>query len=276
MHKALPARTVLLAGLMLAATAVHAQSKAGSQVLPVWDKKSGQVEALLVLEPIETSARKPFSKAALDASFGLSGGDQLGLVCGPGRLSGSIGALVGNCLVAAVDVDGRTSRNGAVSASAARSGSRVGVAFTQRDQSLPAWLMAGSPQARVNTNALTLMGERNVGREATVSIGGTLARARLVSPSAATGLQDRWDMQALTIGARFGRFSANVVGRVVDTAADQRFGGVDLGFSWRTPWSGQLSIGAENVVTRGRNPFSRPSTEDDEAAVPYVRYQQDL
>lgn len=276
MHPSLPARTALIAGLLLAASAVHAQSRPQSHVLPVWDKKSGQVEALLVLEPLDSRTRKPFSKAALDASFGVSAGDQLGLVCGPRSTTGSIGGLVGNCLVAAVDVDGRTSRNGAVGATAGRNGTRLGVGFTQRDQSLPAWLSAGTPQARVSTNALTLVGERNVGREATVSIGGTLARARLVSPSTATALQDRWDMQALSIGARFGRFSANVVGRVVDSAADQRWGGVDLGFSWRTPWSGQLSIGAENVVTRGRNPFSRSSAEEDQAAVPYVRYQQDL
>ena len=49
-----------------------------------------------------------------------------------------------------------------------------------------------------------------------------------------------------------------------------------LGLTWRTPWSGQLSVGADNVVTRGRNPFSTNGSKDDEGTVPYVRYQQDL
>ena len=47
------------------------------------------------------------------------------------------------------------------------------------------------------------------------------------------------------------------------------------GLTWRTPWSGQLSVGADNVVTRGKNPFST-ANQDDEGTVPYVRYQQDL
>ena len=50
--------------------------------------------------------------------------------------------------------------------------------------------------------------------------------------------------------------------------------GLGLGLTWRTPWSGQLSVGAENVITRGKNPFA--NSEQDEGTVPYVRYQQDL
>jgi len=53
--------------------------------------------------------------------------------------------------------------------------------------------------------------------------------------------------------------------------------GVGLGVSWRTPWSGQLTVGADNVITRGKNPFSKMTENaDDEGAVPYIRYQQDL
>ena len=51
--------------------------------------------------------------------------------------------------------------------------------------------------------------------------------------------------------------------------------GPGLGLTWRTPWSGQLSVGADNVVTRGKNPFSA-TNPNDEGTVPYVRYQQDL
>ena len=44
-----------------------------------------------------------------------------------------------------------------------------------------------------------------------------------------------------------------------------------------TAEGGQLTVGAENVVTRGRNPFSpRGENGEDEGTVPYVRYEQDL
>ena len=39
-------------------------------------------------------------------------------------------------------------------------------------------------------------------------------------------------------------------------------------------------VGADNIVTRGKNPFGLPDARsvdsEDEGRVPYVRYQQDL
>ena len=52
--------------------------------------------------------------------------------------------------------------------------------------------------------------------------------------------------------------------------------GLGLGLTWRTPWNGQLSVGADNVITRGKNPFTTKGLDSDEGTVPYVRYQQDL
>ena len=63
---------------------------------------------------------------------------------------------------------------------------------------------------------------------------------------------------------------------MIETPGQPRFEGVGLGVTWRTPWSGQLTLGAENVLTRGRNPFSPVGETEDEGAVPYVRYEQDL
>ena len=52
------------------------------------------------------------------------------------------------------------------------------------------------------------------------------------------------------------------------------------GVTWRTPWKAKLSVGADNIVTRGKNPFGLPDAREaqgeDEGRVPYVRYQQDL
>lgn len=60
-------------------------------------------------------------------------------------------------------------------------------------------------------------------------------------------------------GGGYGNFGANIVGRVVNVPGESAvWKGLGLGLTWRTPWNGQLSVGADNVVTRGRNPFSTP------------------
>ena len=106
---------------------------------------------------------------------------------------------------------------------------------------------------------------------------GTWARARLIPVGDVPGLADRWNTKSMSVGAGVGSFGANIVGRVVDTPTNAgRWEGLDVGLTWRTPWSGQLTVGAENVVTRGKNPFSAGNAEADEGTVPYVRYEQDL
>ncbi|MNN94401.1 hypothetical protein D3C81_2130140 [compost metagenome] len=88
---------------------------------------------------------------------------------------------------------------------------------------------------------------------------------------------DRWDSKSLTIGAGYGNFSGNIIGRVVDVPGQPgKWEGLGVGLTWRTPWSGQLTVGAENVVTRGKNPFAPRNESTDEGTVPYVRYEQDL
>ena len=145
--------------------------------------------------------------------------------------------------------------------------------------SLPAWLSRGnaSRTADVDFNDLTVFAQRNVGDTGFVTIAGTMAKATLVPfAEAPAEIGDRWDSKSLSVGGGYGAFSANIIGRVIDTPGQPKFEGLGLGVSWRTPWSGQLTVGADNIVTRGKNPFS-PSTENaDEGTVPYVRYEQDL
>lgn len=270
-------RSLLVASLLLAAGAASAQvAKPKAQALPVWNQTSGKVEAVLLLEPVSTGAWQ-FGNTRLDAALGVGSGQTLGLLCDrkPG-LGSAIATLADNCLLASLG-DSRGARQNSVGATVSRGGARFGLGLGNSRDTLPGWLANGKAGARVNQNALTLIGEKNVGREATVSIAGTLARARLVSPQAVPELADRWDIKTLSVGTNVGRFGANVIGRVVDSPLQPgRWEGLDLGLSWRTPWSGQLSVGAENVVTRGRNPFAPSESKTEEGAVPYVRYQQDL
>ncbi len=276
--------------LAIGAAGAHAQGAAkgvdsDTTMLPVWNKASGNIEAFLLLEPTTTptaGARWRSGGLSLDAAFGLSAGDTLSVVCDRKTgLAGTIGNLANHCMLAALEQDvaprSRGSRQAVASASLGRGGTRVGVSMGNGQDALPAWLSPSGRSSRLDQNTLTLFGQKNIGREATVSIGGTLARARLIpAGEMAPELSDRWTTKSLSVGATMGDFGANIVGRVVDTPAQPgQWEGLGLGLTWRTPWSGQLTVGAENVVSRGRNPFS-PGSSEDEGTVPYVRYEQDL
>jgi hypothetical protein len=275
--------------LMIALAAIpgaYAQSKArqDSTVIPVWNKGSGKVEALLYLEPTgeqAAGARWHFGRSSLDAAFGLSSGDSLGLLCNSSRGT-SISGLASHCMLASLGDDDDNGLNRRVTGTAAfnRPGGRVGFTVGTGKDTLPAWLAGPnkSPALRAEQNDLTVFGQKNIGREGFVSIGGTYAKARLVPLSdMSPALVDRWDSKNLTLGAGYGNFSGNIIGRVVDVPGQPgKWEGLGVGLTWRTPWSGQLTVGAENVITRGKNPFAPRNESTDEGTVPYVRYEQDL
>ncbi|HYM85887.1 MAG TPA: hypothetical protein VET30_04050 [Pseudoxanthomonas sp.] len=257
-------------------------SKRDSTVLPVWNNSSGKVEAVLLLEPTgeaAVGARWRLGSNTLGAAFGLEAGDSLGLICNRQQngVASSIGNLISNCAVAEMidDNDGGSQRISA-GASLIRPGGKLGLSAGTGRDTLPAWLSNNSG-ARVEQNDLAVFGQKNIGREGFVRIGGAVARARLVPIADVPAMADRWNSKSLSVGGGFGAFSANIVGRVVDVPGQPgKWEGLGLGLTWRTPWSGQLTVGAENVVTRGKNPFSPSSETGDEGTVPYVRYEQDL
>ncbi len=283
--------TVLLAAL-LATGGAHAQTSAkgadDTAVLPVWNKASGKLEAYLLLEPSDVASarvRRRFGMSSLDATFDFEAGDSLALFCDrKNGIAGAIGNLANNCMLAMLsdEVDGEASGRASATAAFNRGGNRIGVSAGSGRDSLPGWLTPGAPaNNRAELNDLTVFARKSLPGEGYVSIAGTVAKARLLTPAAAeaSGLAlDRWTSKSLSVGGGFGNFGASIVGHVVDTPGQPKWQGLGLGLTWRTPWSGELSVGAENVVTRGRNPFSPNTGEDgeDEGTTPYLRYEQDL
>lgn len=274
--------------LLLAFGAVdgaHAQSVPDTAVLPVWNNASGKVEAVLVLEPTsaaEAGGRFRFGNSSLDATFGLDSGDSLALLCDrKNGIASAIGNLANNCLLASLDGDG-TTRHSSATAAFSRGAARFGVGVGDGRDTLPGWLTPGTTPAKVDVNDLTVFARKSLPREGYVSIAGTVAKARLVPylDAQASGLlPDRFTTRSLTLAGGIGAFSANIVGHVTDTPGQTKWEGLGIGLTWRTPWSGQLSVGADNVITKGKNPFSLNSDEDgqpDDGAVPYIRYEQDL
>ena len=267
-----------------AAGGVRAQSvpNGDKTVLPVWNSASGKVEAVLVLEPASAAGaggRFRFGSNSLDATFGLDAGDSLALLCDrKSGIASAIGNLANNCLLASLDADGSSHRN-AASSPFPHNGTRFGVGVGNGRDTLPAWLTPAAGPTRVDVSDLTVFARKSLPREGYVSIAGTVAKARLVPylDAQASGLlPTQFTTKSLTLTGGIGTFGANILGHVTDTPGQARWEALGIGLTWRTPWSGQLSVGAENVVTRGKNPFSVNGQKDDEGTVPYVRYQQDL
>lgn len=286
----LPLATAALA-LVFASGTAHAQAKKARRgdpkVVPVLNKDSLKLEAVLLLEPATdgatgAGARWRFGNTTLEATYGLQSGDSLALLCD--RRSGmapAIGQLASNCVLASLDGDkpgSGLSRHTSAGISLGRNGGKVGLSVGNGRDTLPAWISPGQlGGARYSQNDFSLFAEKSISREGFVSVGGTVARARLVPAADVPRLADQWNTRSLSVGGGYGAFGANIVGRVVNVPGESEvWKGLGLGLTWRTPWNGQLSVGADNVVTRGKNPFSIKGDQADEGTVPYVRYQQDL
>ena len=105
----LPIAAAVLA-LVFASGNASAQAKkakrSDSRMVPVLNRDSGKLEAVLLLEPATggTGARWHFGKTTLEATYGLQTGDSLALLCD--RRSGlapAIGQLASNCVLASLD-----------------------------------------------------------------------------------------------------------------------------------------------------------------------------
>src|SRR3546814_15334055 len=104
----------------------------------------------------------------------------------------------------------------------------------------------------ININDLTIFAQKNIGSEGTVSIAGTVAKAQLVPSGDMAGLSDSWDSKTLSIGGAYGAFGANIIGQVVNTPGQEQWSGLGIGLTWRPPWRGQPTIGAEIGRPSGR------------------------
>lgn len=90
-----------------------------------------------------------------------------------------------------------------------------------------------------------------------------------------------YESDALQLSAGHGAFSSSLTARVTELrGAPGLLNSLDLGISWRTPWRGELTVGATQYWTRGDIgawPLRElPPADEGRGRVPYVRYQQDL
>ncbi|HWT16135.1 MAG TPA: hypothetical protein VN581_10155 [Patescibacteria group bacterium] len=118
--------------------------------------------------------------------------------------------------------------------------------------------------------------------ESAVQLNAALNQLRLRNGGTAPAL----DLQQATLGVgmNYGPFSGKVTGRVNRLSEQPGYpnsywSGIDIGVSWRTPWRGELTVGARNLVSKSEanepTPAARNLSETS-ARTPYVRYKQDL
>ncbi len=293
------------------------QALANTTVLPVRDNQNGQITALLLIEPAllpplpSQRIIRPASTVnnalilgsglQLRAGLSLEANPGLGVLCSNRGVIATVGTLAGNCLLTNFSTPTtqplpgqRTVANGVLQLQRSNtllSGS-VGIERETLDSRMP--LLGPSPADRRLLNSLlgpgnsasldqrnaSLIGQISLGTQGWVSIGGTLAHIRLIpTDQLPGGLPPEWNSGSLKVGGGYGNFGAEITGQMIEVPGQAgSYQSLGAGVTWRTPWRARLSVGAENLVSRGRNPFGLPDTAPaaEEGRVPYVRYQQDL
>jgi hypothetical protein len=291
---------------------VVGQAGNNTTILPVLSTENGEIAALLLIEPSALpplpsqriidpvpSGRAVPSGNGLQLRAGLSmhANPGLGVLCNNGGVLTSVGSMAGHCLLTdfsapAHALPGRTAAKGLVQVQ--RGNSRLTASLGAQTDSLgnPSDLIGGTPadlrllntllgSGSLNQQNASLVGQVKLGSQGWVSIGGTLARVRLIpTDQLPGGLPSEWNTSHLNLSGGAGNFTGEITGQMIEVPGQtNRYSTLGAGVTWRTPWRAKLSVGADNLVTRGKNPFGLPdvsNTSAEEGRVPYVRYQQDL
>lgn len=150
------------------------------------------------------------------------------------------------------------------------------------DEALPTLVVPGMEFANVLNSGVSAEGRWHLDETQSIDLGAALSRLRFDLPG--NPLATSMNQAALSLGMQHGDFSGLIVGRVLGPAdplaSGPRWTSVDLGISWRAPWRGVFSVGAQNLWSSGSPPLlSSPANAEadpSQARVPYVQYHQDL
>lgn len=150
------------------------------------------------------------------------------------------------------------------------------------DANIPTLMLPGFTLANVQNAGFGAQGRLRLDDTQSVDIGAALSRIQFELPG--MPLSPSLNQAALSLGLHRGDFSGLIVGRVLtpndSITGGQHWSSIDLGISWRAPWRGVFSVGAQNVWSSGYLPaLNEPATREvdpSQARVPYVQYHQDL
>jgi hypothetical protein len=125
-------------------------------------------------------------------------------------------------------------------------------------------------------------GRLALGGKSGIDLGASVGRIHLL-PGNLLGV-NALDQKALSFGVDHGPLSGVLTGRTMQPEAgipgglnaDRRWNSIDLGVTWRLPWRGALSVGAQNLWSSGTPSNTPVGPEPDQSRTPYVQYHQDL
>lgn len=133
-----------------------------------------------------------------------------------------------------------------------------------------------------SSSQLNARGRLALGNRSGIDLGASIGRIHLL-PGNLLGT-NVLDQKALSFGIDHGPLSGVLIGRTMQPVAgipgsfnaDRRWNSIDLGVTWRLPWRGSLSVGAQNLWSSGTPANSPVGPEPDQSRTPYVQYHQDL
>ncbi len=256
-------------------------------LIPVWNVHSGQIEALLVLEqaPADRAWIRPRGTRAPAAGSGTGkavtpdGG--MAIFCAGQNNAFNQLALLDTC-----QLGKKSTRYPAVNSADLET-----KAMLQRKSGGDLGLIGLSPKQRrllaTEFDTYAPSGGRATPpakvSEGWVSINGNLSRAKLIPASQfPKGVPTEWDRDVLEIPARERSISGEVVGNVVTIPGqDSNLQSIGAGVSWKTPWKGKVSVGAESLLSQGRSSLDSTSVapitdQRIDGVRPYVRVEIDL
>ncbi|MBS0582798.1 MAG: hypothetical protein JSS42_06825 [Proteobacteria bacterium] len=147
--------------------------------------------------------------------------------------------------------------------------------------------LSGYSLLDAQNSQINALGRFRLDDDQSLNIGASLGRIQLSVPGTTTPLTSL-NQAAVSFGVQYGSFGGDVTGHVLSpadpfgaNAAGSRLTGLDLGISWRTPWSGMFRFGTQNLWSSGNLPYLNNGPvsreiESSQARVPYVQYHQDL
>lgn len=148
---------------------------------------------------------------------------------------------------------------------------------------IPTLVIPGLELSNLRNASASATGRWHFDDTQSLDLSAAIGRLQLEVPGNSVALPNL-NQAALSFGVHRGDFSGVVIGHVLGPAdllnGNQRWSSVDLGISWRAPWRGVFSVGAQNVWSSGNAPAlvdpSAHEVDPSQARVPYVQYHQDL
>jgi hypothetical protein len=262
-------------------------------VIPVWNVHSGQIEALLVLEAGPQSDNRAWVKAAKDPNViwpnqkpqGVNLDSGLAIFCSGQANSFDQLSLLGDCALGKKSSQYPAINSPSLETKALlqRKSNPVDRALLSGLSNKERQLLATEFDAPQATPGKSLNLSPGKATEGWVSINGNLTRGKLIPASQfPKGVPTEWDRKTFELPERQKSLTGEVVGNVVQIPGqDSNIQSIGAGLSWKTPWKGKVSVGAESILSQGRSTNSTSTQapivdQRIDGVTPYVRVEIDL